>query len=130
MTDLEWTVPEGSPAEKADTGGKCLVLLRGLDMGMNCSDDLKINLKSVYKELERAPKTNVSRTQHSCKFLLFFSLAGHFYSPLEKHSQARKRIPARAIETATGSVDFALVSRIASDISDSLFVCLSTARLD
>ncbi|CAF0916742.1 unnamed protein product [Adineta ricciae] len=44
MVDLQWAVPEKSADENADAG-----------------DELKTSLKSVYKELERAPKTNTTR---------------------------------------------------------------------
>ncbi|UJR25604.1 hypothetical protein I4U23_006948 [Adineta vaga] len=43
MLDLQWTVPEDTSDENVET------------------DELKISLKSGYKELERAPKTNATR---------------------------------------------------------------------
>lgn len=62
MIDLAWSVPELPLDENTDTGGECIGRFVARRLQHVCLVELKSQLKSVYKDLERAPKTNVSRT--------------------------------------------------------------------
>ena len=63
MIDLQWTEPQLASDNKSDTEGECFTV-RILSWSIWYHlflDNLKTHLKSAYKELEKAPKTNVRR---------------------------------------------------------------------
>jgi hypothetical protein len=53
MIDLHWIIPQSSSDDNLNTGGKFLIIYFLQNKKIKYLDELKSNLKSAYKELEK-----------------------------------------------------------------------------
>lgn len=133
MTELQWTEPQVASDNKSDTEGECFTV-RLLSWSIRYHlypDNLKTHLKSAYKELEKAPKTNVSRIDGLVWMRSLASfLECHSIASLEEHSQTGKWIQSCSIETAIDPLELFEPLTPSGVLHAAVLLELSTARLD
>jgi hypothetical protein len=80
MIDLHWTIPQSSSDDNSNTGGKYQIdsFFR---FKKHILDELKSNLKSAYKELE---KTNVSTRRKLTEYFFYIHFLECCFSSFNK----------------------------------------------
>jgi hypothetical protein len=75
MIDLYWATPQSPSDDNTNTGGKYFYYKNMKIFYKIILDELKSNLKSAYKELEKTPKSSVSLLidEKQLFFMYFYS---------------------------------------------------------